>query len=207
VGLLTSGKILPSELVESLIQLSPKELEAEPFGPLLLVLQSPADPSGSFLADLLHSALRDGPPLSQGPGWLSTGEMPTVRVPNFEAPDPDQVELLAELAGATHCIIPLLRQDGSARTLTLGRAPQNHIVVSDPSVSGEHAELSVQDEGVRILDRGSKNGTFHNGTAMTPGKRLWLQPMDRLTFGRVAAFTCDPRTLRAVLRSDLRSLF
>ena len=31
----------------------------------------------------------------------------------------------------------------------------------------------------------------------------WVREM----FGRVAGFTCDPRTLRAVLRHDVRTMF
>jgi len=203
VSLLTSGKLVPSELVESLVQLGARDLAI--FGPLILVVGTPEDPNPSFLGDLIHSVLRDAAPISRSQGWMATSEMPTMRVPSAEAPDADQVELLAELDGATHCIVPL-RLEGSSRSLTLGRSPHNRILVSDPSVSGDHAELIIEDGGIRICDRGSKNGTHLNGVPLRAGSIPWLQPMDRLTFGRVPAFACDPRTLRAVLRHDLRSL-
>ena len=42
---------------------------------------------------------------------------------------------------------------------TLGRAPNNDIVISDRHVSSEHAELRAMDDGWRVRDRGSTSGT------------------------------------------------
>jgi cytochrome P450 / NADPH-cytochrome P450 reductase len=49
-----------------------------------------------------------------------------------------------------------------ARTLRIGRAEDNDLVVPDPSVSGHHAELRTAPDGCRIVDLGSMNGTFVN---------------------------------------------
>jgi pSer/pThr/pTyr-binding forkhead associated (FHA) protein len=50
------------------------------------------------------------------------------------------------------------------RVLKIGRSSSNNIVVKDPTVSSQHAALTISDTGeVRIKDLNSKNGTFVNG--------------------------------------------
>jgi len=43
--------------------------------------------------------------------------------------------------------------------ITIGRAPQNDVVVDDPSISRRHAILHLGPSGVRVEDLGSANGT------------------------------------------------
>ncbi|MFP5262889.1 MAG: DUF3616 domain-containing protein [Blastocatellia bacterium] len=45
----------------------------------------------------------------------------------------------------------------------IGKAPHNHIVLSDPTVSNTHAILIARDKAYSIVDLGSRNGTFING--------------------------------------------
>src|SRR5215469_14808773 len=52
-------------------------------------------------------------------------------------------------------------------TLRIGRAPDNDIVVADPSVSGYHAELHQLADGYRLVDLGSSNGTWVNERRIT----------------------------------------
>jgi ABC transport system ATP-binding/permease protein len=54
-----------------------------------------------------------------------------------------------------------------ARILRIGRAPDNDLVIADPSVSGHHAELRTTGGITRIVDLGSRNGTFVNEPAWT----------------------------------------
>lgn len=55
-----------------------------------------------------------------------------------------------------------------ARTLRLGRDPDNDLVVDDLSVSRRHAELRSHEDGTyEIVDLGSHNGTFLNGRPVT----------------------------------------
>ncbi len=52
--------------------------------------------------------------------------------------------------------------------VTLGRAAQNDIVITNSSVSGRHAELHRTREGLfRLSDLGSTNGTMVNGVRVT----------------------------------------
>lgn len=49
------------------------------------------------------------------------------------------------------------------RNTTVGRAPDNTLVIDDPQVSAHHVELSASREGFMLRDLGSLNGTFVKG--------------------------------------------
>ena len=66
--------------------------------------------------------------------------------------------------------------------VTIGRAPDNMIVIDDPSVSSRHAQLELIGEIYRIKDLGSTNGTRVNGTPITESN---VRFDDRLRFGGV----------------------
>jgi len=55
----------------------------------------------------------------------------------------------------------------SATTVRIGRAPENDIVVSDPTASREHAEIRNVAGRYRIVDLDSSHGTFVNGQRVT----------------------------------------
>lgn len=62
---------------------------------------------------------------------------------------------------------------------SLGRAPENDLVLEHPSVSGHHCELMVMDSGVTIRDLSSSNGTFIDEqpvseSVLLPGQALRL---------------------------------
>ncbi|MEK7347431.1 MAG: SpoIIE family protein phosphatase [Candidatus Eisenbacteria bacterium] len=54
----------------------------------------------------------------------------------------------------------------------LGRAPENRIVLTDSSVSRQHARLFSREDGWWVEDLGSKNGTKVNGNLIEGPKRL-----------------------------------
>ena len=68
--------------------------------------------------------------------------------------------------------------------ITLGRAPDNMIVLEDPSVSGRHAQLQRSDDVYRVKDLGSTNGTRVNSENVT---EVTLRFGDRLRFGKLEA--------------------
>ncbi len=51
--------------------------------------------------------------------------------------------------------------------ITIGRDPDNTVVVNDLMVSRHHAELQPTDSGYQIVDRASQNGTFVNGVRIS----------------------------------------
>jgi adenylate cyclase len=70
--------------------------------------------------------------------------------------------------------------------LVVGRAPSSDIAIFDPTISRRHAELQVDETGLRVRDLGSSNGTFHNGERIEDSDAVTLEPGDTITFGKVA---------------------
>jgi adenylate cyclase len=65
---------------------------------------------------------------------------------------------------------------------TLGRAPDNQIVIDDTSISRKHAMLQRLENGhIFLVDLGSSNGTFVNERRVSVP--VTLRPDDRITFG------------------------
>ena len=69
-------------------------------------------------------------------------------------------------------------------TATIGRSPENSILLEDVSVSGRHAELTLVGENWHLKDLNSTNGTLVNGQPITD---VLLRAGDRITFGKVQA--------------------
>ena len=65
--------------------------------------------------------------------------------------------------------------------ITIGRAPDNMIVIDDPSVSGRHAQLQLTGDSCRLKDLESTNGTRVNGVPVT---ETLLRFDDRIRFRR-----------------------
>src|SRR5438046_9718350 len=85
--------------------------------------------------------------------------------------------------------MPRLVISGTAHELvgdliTIGRAPDNMIVIRDPSVSSHHAQLQLVGETYRLKDLDSTNGTRVNGI---PIAATALRFDDRIRFGAVEA--------------------
>jgi hypothetical protein len=68
--------------------------------------------------------------------------------------------------------------------VTIGRGPDNTIVINNPSVSARHAQLQLAGETYRLKDLGSTNGTRVNGKPVT---ETLLSLDDRIRFGAVEA--------------------
>ncbi len=66
---------------------------------------------------------------------------------------------------------------------TIGRAPENQLVVNDPKVSSHHAEIRPEGQGYDIVDLGSSNGTFVNEQRLVPNVPRLLYTGDQLRVG------------------------
>ena len=66
---------------------------------------------------------------------------------------------------------------------TIGRTDDNFILLSDTSISRRHAVIHRRGDLYLIEDRGSSNGTRHNGKEVT--KPTELSPGDHVEFGSV----------------------
>jgi predicted component of type VI protein secretion system len=87
------------------------------------------------------------------------------------------------IRGVTHELVEDL--------ITIGRGPDNMIVIADPSVSNHHAQLQVAGETYRLKDLDSTNGTHVNGI---PATETALRFDDRIRFGGIEArYEADTR--------------
>jgi predicted component of type VI protein secretion system len=68
--------------------------------------------------------------------------------------------------------------------ITIGRGPDNTIVVNDPSISTHHAQLLLEGDTYRLKDLDSTNGTRLNGKPVTEAV---LRFDDRIRFGAAEA--------------------
>lgn len=59
------------------------------------------------------------------------------------------------------------RHDIDGERTTIGRAPDSTIVIDQPGVSRTHAELLVDERGLRVRDCDSRNGTFVDNKRIT----------------------------------------
>jgi hypothetical protein len=210
VSLFIPERLGPKVVVDYLLHAGRGDVAA--LGSLVLLIRTPVDSEPDFGAALEESVLKSEPvPQSATSLGLATAEIPTVLAPADDESEVDQAEMLAELSSEKHWVVPLSvflpRRVGETAhaAIAVGRAFDARIRLTDRSVSAHHAEFTLADGGVRLTDLGSKNGTAHNGVDLRPQDKIWLQPMDRVRFGRVECFVCDPRALRAVLRTDIRN--
>lgn len=67
--------------------------------------------------------------------------------------------------------------------LTIGRAPDNVIVLNDVKASGHHAEIRPTAQGYVVVDLGSTNGTFLNGAQLMPQVPRELKSFDVIGIG------------------------
>jgi pSer/pThr/pTyr-binding forkhead associated (FHA) protein len=80
------------------------------------------------------------------------------------------------ISGATHELVD--------EAITIGRGPDNTIVVNDPSISTHHAQLLLEGDTYRLKDLDSTNGTRVNGKPVT---ETVLRFDDRIRFGAAEA--------------------
>jgi predicted component of type VI protein secretion system len=65
--------------------------------------------------------------------------------------------------------------------LTIGRHPENDIVIQNVAVSGHHARIDRRGGQIQLIDLNSKNGTFLNGKAVRKGM---LKDGDTIVMGK-----------------------
>jgi ABC transport system ATP-binding/permease protein len=98
--------------------------------------------------------------------------------------------------GSTDVVISLRtrwRGDSAPRTIAIGRATDNDIVVPDVLASRHHARLILTSSGMGIQDAHSINGTFVNGKRV---KDAALRENDVVTIGNVDVVLADGKPVR-----------
>ncbi len=67
---------------------------------------------------------------------------------------------------------------------TLGRLPDNDIVLPDALVSGHHAKLAQTLQGWEVVDLNSSNGTWFKGSRLMPETPTLILPGDAIQLGK-----------------------
>jgi ABC-type multidrug transport system ATPase subunit/pSer/pThr/pTyr-binding forkhead associated (FHA) protein len=70
-----------------------------------------------------------------------------------------------------------------ANVISIGRTPDNKIVVPHVQVSAKHAQIHRSGNELYVEDRGSANGTFVRGQRLVPGQRVAVQNGEKVYIG------------------------
>lgn len=89
----------------------------------------------------------------------------------------DTILIIQTLQGEQQ--VPLTKAE-----FTLGRLPDNDIVLPDALVSGHHAKLVRTPQGWQVLDLNSSNGTWFRGGRLAAQTPTLFQPGDTLQLGK-----------------------
>ncbi len=87
----------------------------------------------------------------------------------------------------------------SAGEVVIGRSPECQIVLKDFGISRTHAKVVVDDDGVRLVDLKSKNGTQVNGVPVVEAP---LRDGDRILLGKLQLAFSKTLESRVVLDED-----
>jgi hypothetical protein len=86
------------------------------------------------------------------------------------------------IAGMVVTTVP--NPEAESGTLTIGRVPDNNLVLTDVSVSSHHGKITWSSTGmVEVHDLGSRNGTFVNANFVPPYASRPLNDRDLVAFG------------------------
>jgi NADH:ubiquinone reductase (H+-translocating) len=106
---------------------------------------------------------------------LNTSDIPEIS--GEEPPVTDRSPHAAQLRRDSGAEIALDRE-----LISLGRGPDNHVVVADPRASRRHALIQREGDAYWLDDLESQNGTWLNGTRVT--ERAALESGDEIRIGR-----------------------
>lgn len=137
-------------------------------------------------ADPVTGAPQDGPPAGAAPGPPGVGADPGPVQPSDSAVEHTAVFVVPGAEGPK-ATIREVRPDQSSRTvtfdgrpLTIGRAPDNSLVVRDGRASRYHARIDARRGSLVLSDLGSTNGSFVNDRQV---ESIALGEGDRIRIG------------------------
>ncbi|HET7405051.1 MAG TPA: FHA domain-containing protein, partial [Candidatus Bathyarchaeia archaeon] len=127
-----------------------------------------------------NSSLQSNNDSDSKPSFVVSGPEPSAPSDeNLSAPEPltiSQQSSGAQASGARYYIVfvntpassliktRVLMEFDDFPTVTIGRSPENVVVIPDPEVSRKHASISINGSSLTLKDLGSSNGTFvYNG--------------------------------------------
>lgn len=81
-----------------------------------------------------------------------------------------------------------------ANEVSIGRSPDNGLVIDNPAVSHYHARVFKEQDRLMLEDFGSLNGTFLNGQRV---KMVSLKPGDAIGIGKHTIVVADSRNMNS----------
>jgi uncharacterized membrane protein YhaH (DUF805 family) len=86
--------------------------------------------------------------------------------------------------------------------ITIGRDPNNQIVINDPHISGSHANVQIDPYGNMTLTDHSSNGTFVNGQ-LIHNSSTKLQKGDTVLFANIVPLDWNNQSLSSSFSSQM----
>lgn len=110
-----------------------------------------------------------------------------------------------ETASAGPVPVAMMRCEGQLHVLyagenSVGRSPDCHVVLNEPTVSRRHAAIVIEGESIYLEDRGSTNGTYLNGHKIREAR---VRLKDTIGFGILRATITRGVSLTAPLPPHL----
>lgn len=148
---------------------------------------TPMDPNGVVAfgpvpvpVSLLMQVAQGGSPARQAPGPAPQQAAPPAAHAAGGQPAPANAQ-----SGRKHrTIIGELSMDSLAQNaITIGRTPDNQIVVPHPQVSSRHARVLREGNQLILEDLRSANGTFVRGQRIAPGQRVPVENGEKVFIG------------------------
>jgi hypothetical protein len=116
------------------------------------------------------------------------------------------------LAGKDPMVAPELNSEGEPIQIpppinvSVGRLPENDIVLTNAPISKRHAVFSFawgpKQVGATLIDKGSRNGTFVKGRRLTPDKPVAVDFGDAIVLGDVAMSLIGAGALWEIIRQQ-----
>jgi pSer/pThr/pTyr-binding forkhead associated (FHA) protein len=131
-----------------------------------------------------HETAHETPEKAVAPNSASLGQSPkrtTMAVPKDDAKSP-QPEATLRIILRDGSVV---ERDITQNEVTIGKGPQNDIILADASVSSAHAVIRFEDGAYKIIDLGSRNGTLVNDARLGAEPRA-IQHGDLIKMGHCA---------------------
>lgn len=125
---------------------------------------------------------------------ITPKDAPSTPAPPPEPPDLSSVRVLELQQGRAHTW---------GDRISVGRAPNNDITLSDSSVSKLHACFTFDGEGVLITDMDSANGTRVGGRPIPAAVPHRLKTGDSISFGGVSVILLQSGDVYDMVREQL----
>jgi len=153
----------------------------------------PFDPNGTIAFGPIVVPVALLVQLGQGQGASPPSPFTGARPSPLGGPRPPPGGASIQFAGAPHnndaprkhrtIIGELSLEQLDTNVISIGRTPDNQIVVPHVQVSAKHAQIHRSGRELYVEDRGSANGTFVRGQRLVPGQRVAVQNGEKVYIG------------------------